>query len=148
MEDTHPFWLKSLLLLLIALTLTTFAIHPVAAATITVDDSGGEDHTTIQAAIDNATPGDTIKVYPGTYNENVDVNKQVNITSTGGAAVTNVIAALYSDHVFEVTADNVAISGFNVGGAAAYPNAGIYLGSSSNGILINNTASNNTYYGI
>jgi pectin methylesterase-like acyl-CoA thioesterase len=45
-----------------------------AAATITVDDSGGADHTTIQAAMLAAAPGDTINVAPGSYVGPVVVN--------------------------------------------------------------------------
>ncbi|WP_321431274.1 NosD domain-containing protein [uncultured Methanolobus sp.] len=109
-----------------------------------VDDSGGADYTTIQAAVNAAIDGQTILVYPGTYNENVNVNKQLNITSTGGAAVTYVIAANANDDVFDVTADGVTISGFNVSGATGDYRGGISLAPSSNyNTLISNIASNN-----
>ncbi|MFB6295239.1 MAG: right-handed parallel beta-helix repeat-containing protein [Halobacteriales archaeon] len=49
---------------------TAFAGTAVSATdTIVVDDSGGADYETIQAAVDNASDGDTIKVKPGTYRE-------------------------------------------------------------------------------
>jgi parallel beta-helix repeat protein len=122
------------------------SIGTAAAATITVDDDGGADYISIQTAVNNSTDGDTILVYPGTYNENVDVYKQLNITSTGGASVTNVVAASEGDHVFDITADGVSINGFSVSGAGYYK-AGIYLQSCSNNILKNNNVENN-YYGI
>lgn len=43
--------------------------------TICVPDS----YLTIQAMVNAANPGDTIIVYPGTYTENVDVNKSLTI---------------------------------------------------------------------
>jgi parallel beta-helix repeat protein len=42
---------------------------------ITVDDSGGADYTKIQDAIDDAFPGDTIRIKSGTYRENVYIDK-------------------------------------------------------------------------
>jgi hypothetical protein len=61
-----------------------------AAATVrVVDDNGaqcpGAAFTTIQSAIDAASPGDTIKVCAGTYNEVVTVNK-ANLRLVGPAA--------------------------------------------------------------
>ena len=44
---------------------------------IYVDDDGGADYTRIQDAIDNASTGDTIFVYIGTYKENIIVNKSI-----------------------------------------------------------------------
>ena len=35
------------------------------AKTITVDDSGGADYSSIQNAVNNATEGDTIRVFEG-----------------------------------------------------------------------------------
>ncbi|WMW24959.1 NosD domain-containing protein [Methanolobus sediminis] len=120
---------------------------PLRNSIYTVDDGGGADYTTIQAAVNAAIPGATVLVYPGTYVENVNVDKRLNITSTDGAAVTNVIAASTNDHVFEVTADGVKINGFNVSGATYYYKAGICLHYSDYNTLTNNSATNN-YNGI
>ncbi|WP_342678477.1 NosD domain-containing protein [Methanofollis sp. UBA420] len=50
------------------LILLTLLIAPTAAATLYVDDDGGEGvYTTIQAAHDAAAEGDTICILPGTY---------------------------------------------------------------------------------
>ncbi|WP_292471328.1 NosD domain-containing protein [Methanolobus sp.] len=114
------------------------------AATITVDDSGGADYTSIQDAVNAATAGDTILVSQGTYNENVDVNKQVTITSKDGAQVTNVVAATGNDHVFDVSADGVTIEGINVRGATGRLKAGIYIDSDNN-TLSNNIVSDSVY---
>ncbi|MEL4304260.1 NosD domain-containing protein, partial [Methanococcoides sp. LMO-2] len=137
--------------------------------TIYASKSGTEDEInvypgySIQDAVDGATNGDTIVVYPGTYNENVNVYRQVNITSSGGAALTNVTAVSNSDHVFVVTADGVTINGFNVTGASIgssgisldrvqgciisnnninFNKYGIYLDNSSNNLIYNNCLNN------
>jgi len=55
--------------------------------TLTVDDSGGKDFTTIQAAINVATAGDTISVEAGTYVEVVNIDKP--LTLSGATAGIN-----------------------------------------------------------
>ena len=102
-----------------------------SAATWHVDDDLADypdaNFTKIQDAVDAASPGDTIIVYPGTYTENVDMNKDhLTIKSESGAETTIVQAANPDDHVFEVTADYVNISGFTVMGAGEYK-AGIFI---------------------
>src|SRR5436305_8748343 len=67
--------------------------HPAAAATTRlVDDDGaataascdagapGSAFTTISAAVAAAVAGDTVKVCPATYNEQVTVNKSLTLT--------------------------------------------------------------------
>ena len=51
----------------------------VSATTLYVGGSGSGNYTTIQAAIDNASSGDTVYVYPGQYDENLIVNKTINL---------------------------------------------------------------------
>ncbi len=51
-------------------------------ATIYVPD----DHGTIQAAVDNASAGDTIIVRDGTLYENININKQITLQSENGTA--------------------------------------------------------------
>ncbi len=99
---------------------------PVSASPTIIHVPG--DYATIQAAIDAASPGNTILVASGNYTENINVNKSVIIQSVNGANVTTVQAANSTDHVFEVTADNVTIALFKIRGASGQDKAGIYVG--------------------
>ena len=51
--------------------------------TITVDQSGSGDYTSIQRAIDNATDGDKIVIYPGTYLNSIIVDKDLRLEGLG-----------------------------------------------------------------
>ena len=86
--------------------------------------------TPIQAAVDNASENDVICVKDGTYSDNVDVNvDHLTIRSENGSGSTMVQAASSSDHVFDITADYVNISGFTVTGATSNSKskAGIFI---------------------
>ena len=62
--------------LVVLFTLLVFSVITPVAAGVTwyVDDDGGSNFTSIQAAVNAASAGDTIIVRDGTYIENVDVN--------------------------------------------------------------------------
>ena len=49
--------------------------------TLIVKQDGSGDYTVIQEAVDNAIAGDTIRVYPGRYYENINVTKDLSIVS-------------------------------------------------------------------
>ena len=80
-------------------------------------------YVTIQAAINAANPGDTVSVCPGTYVENILINKaNLTVSSTSGYGVT-VIRAAVVNSVVTVTGVNAAVSGFTlapVGNTAKY----------------------------
>ena len=115
-----------------------------SATTYTVGASGC-DYTTIQAAVNAASSYDTIYVYNGSYTENVDIST-AHLTLQGeGRDVVTVTAANSGDHVFEVTADYVNISGFTATGTTVGWKAGIYLISSDHCNVFDNNASNNDH---
>jgi len=68
--------------LLLAVVVVIFTIPAFATITI-VDINGAGQFTSIQQAIDNANPGDTIQVWPGTYNEAININKNVVLQGSG-----------------------------------------------------------------
>jgi hypothetical protein len=111
--------------------------------TFTVDDSGGADFTTIQAAVDASlafgTPV-TILVNPGTYNENVTISRSdLTLSSTGGRAVTTINGQVSGPENATLTVgsgfDNVVIGGAGQGftivgfdkGNPGIENAAVYL---------------------
>ena len=65
-----------------ALVVCLLAVE-VNAKTWIVDVNGGGDFTTIPAALNASRTGDTIKVWPGEYRDQVDINKDVTIIGSG-----------------------------------------------------------------
>jgi len=69
-------------------------------------------YVSIQAAIDDANPGDTIFVSAGTYYETVVINKSINLH--GEDRDTTIIDGNGSGDVVNITANWVSISGFTM----------------------------------
>lgn len=80
--------------------------------TIYVGGSGPGNYTSIQDAIDNASNGDAVFVFSGTYYENVVVDKSINLV--GEDRNLTVIDGGGKDKVVNISADGVTISGFNI----------------------------------
>lgn len=106
--------------------------------------NSGLDYVTIQEAIDapETFNGHAIIVSPGTYNENIDVNKSLSIRSVSNDPADTVVNA--SDQgipVFNVTTNNVSIGGFTITGAGE--DAGIYISGFKNSSISDNIVVDN-----
>ena len=99
------FILGVLLMLIIVIEGATGEIIVVAK------DSNG-DYEKIQYAIDNATAGDKIRVWEGTYEEEIVVNTKLSIIGNGSTDTK--IDGGSNDDVVDVRTSNVTISGFRI----------------------------------
>jgi nitrous oxidase accessory protein NosD len=161
--------MKRLLRVALALTAGLLLIGTTpanAAVTQVVDDDGLASltncnaatpaNTTIQAGVNAAAPGDTVKVCPGTYTENVTVNKALILNGAkpgvNGTRVVNpanesiVHSADPNLPIFMLTANGITLNGFLVEGNSN--NAGIQTSPVSSGYQILNNIVRDNVFGI
>jgi len=119
-----------------------------SADTITVDNDGGADFEKIQDAVNSSEDGDTIRVWEGTYYENVVVNKSVSLIGNGSANTT--IDGRGNESVVTIASDWVKIGKFSIINSGKrnplYRDSGIKV--ISHGIYIFDTRCTNNFYGI
>ena len=107
-----------------------------------VGGSGEGNYTKIQDAIDNASDGDTVFVYNGTYKENLIVNKSINLL--GEEKNTTIIDGNQDGCTINLNTENTTIKNFTIIGGGFdtdefknFFRAGIRV-TSSNNIIRNN----------
>ena len=147
----HKFTSISLILILVLGTLPlildiAFEHSTVTAATITVDPNGEGNYTTIQAAIDNASAGDTIRIWAGTYNEQITVNKTLTIIGNG-TENTTIDGAGFTYNLVSVYANWTNITGLKFNYSHSTWQTELYLESVNNCSIYNNNFTN-CYNGI
>jgi nitrous oxidase accessory protein len=153
--------LKTMSAVAIAAALLTMGASAAQAATRYVNPDGlcggnSPCYTTIQAAINAANNGDTIKVADATYNESVNINKS--LTLQGGEAGVDARNRSGAESVInagcspvQITADNVTLDGFTVQGSTMTDPctiAGIWMnpggsGGGNGAQIVNNIVQNN-----
>jgi len=113
--------------------------------TITVDDDGPADFSTIQAAIDDANEGDTVFVALGTYKEDVIMKDGVNLQGAGAEETTIDGCGMYT---VVRGANSCRLDGFTITGYVDYDIHGVYCEHAQNLTISHNIIKNNTEYGI
>ncbi len=96
--------------------LTVFTVYEsdvAEASTLYVGGTGGGNYTSIREAMDDATDGDTVFVYSGTYQEQLHIDKSIDLVGED-PNTTNIIPET-EEHVIEVWSSNVTISSFKIG---------------------------------
>ena len=150
-----------LYLLLISILLSILLLLPLIAsaqAVIIVNQTspactaGSAYYTTIQSAVDAAASGDTITVCSGTYNENVDITKSLTVKSFSQNPSDTIVQAVNTnDHVFDIKASWVNISGITAQNATGNVCAGFHSYVYSPkvvGLNITNIVAVNNYVGV
>jgi pectin methylesterase-like acyl-CoA thioesterase len=120
----------------------TDAIARLSRGTIIVDKNGGGDHSTIQAAVNAASPLDTIRVWSGNYAENVVINKDLTLLGNGSA--TTVIDGGGKGDVLSIRSPHVDISGFRLRNSDS-KGSGIDVTNLSHGRISENAITDNHF---
>jgi len=123
-----------------------------------------QDYATIQEAVINSNPGDTIQVSPGTYHVNLFIDK--NLTLTGENAETTILNGDGESTVIRANSTSITVSGFTITNAyngivleecnesqikenrIDCSGKGIWLHYSNNSIVTDNYVSGSTCRGI
>jgi parallel beta-helix repeat protein len=93
---------------------------------IYVGGTGPGNSSTIQDAVNNATAGDTIFVYHGTYHESLVIEKSLMLISEN--KTTTIIDGDGNGHVVTLAAGHCTISGFTITHSKKkFPSAGIFV---------------------
>lgn len=86
---------------------------------LVVDTGGGAEYRSLQAAVDAAEPGDTVRVRSGTYREQVTVEKDLRIVAPNGAVLngsgTDRRTAIDIGSDAGVLVDGLTITGYTTG---------------------------------
>ncbi len=113
MDRRRSSLIVSLFILMAGLSLALSVIPQNAgAATLYVGGAGPGNYTTIQDAINNANPGDTVYVFSGTYPEFVNIYTPISLV--GEDKSTTTIGGNYVWSGMEVISDWVNVTGFTL----------------------------------
>jgi hypothetical protein len=137
---------------LVVLALLLAIAGSAGAATLKVDASGGGAYSSIQAAIDAASSGDSVLVAPGRYQERVRISGlDVYLVSSHGPLATTIDGGGAGPVIHCVSmSENSSIEGFTITGGVTYPpvvGGGIYLAFQASPLISNNIITGNQVFG-
>jgi nitrous oxidase accessory protein len=119
-----PFWFIILLLLWLV---------PVDAS---AEDLKVEEGQSIQRMLDQAEAGDILTIFPGTYRENIVINKRMTLKGEPGAK----IDGGGKGDVIEITAPDVTVKGLTIqNSGSGQEDSGIFIKKADGNIIENNT---------
>lgn len=141
--------IKKIILLFIIILL--FQINNVCAMKILYVDNDINynnnkvtNFTSISTGIHAASEGDTIFIFPGTYVENIIIDKQLNIYGVNVNGEEPIVNGGGNGSVFTLNADGILINGIEIINSGNKSNdAGIKVKSNYNTIKYNNFSNNN-----
>jgi parallel beta-helix repeat protein len=84
----------------------------VSTSTLYVSNNFPNHFRSIQSAIDNASAGDTIRVYAGFYNENITINKSINLI--GNSSINTIIS--HNNTIIKLGTDTEFANWCNISG--------------------------------
>ena len=126
--------------ILFSLLFIGLTIIPVATATEFTVGPSGSDFTSIQAAINRAFEGDVIFVQSGTYLENLQLNKKIDLIGEDSGEGAPVIEPVKKGNAIEILADGCRIEGFTIQNIDM--STGIRVNSNENNITKNSFQNN------
>ncbi|TFG91995.1 MAG: DUF1565 domain-containing protein, partial [Candidatus Atribacteria bacterium] len=120
----------------------------VDAGNTTGTEDGTKTHpfNTITEGLIAVSSGKSVVVAAGTYNEQLIINKEINLQGAGQDN-TFITGSGLTENLISLEADNITISGFTIDGASSTAK-GIYFDNCSSTNINNNTIQNNVSYGI
>lgn len=123
------------------------AVYPLSGEILYVGGSGPGNYSRIQDAVDNASSGSLIIVYPGVYNETVVIATSLSLE--GMNQTTTVIDGGNAGSVVSITASQVSVRGFTVQQACDDLNcAGIKITGVSHCTLQECCVQHNSWFGV
>jgi parallel beta-helix repeat protein len=132
-------WVSLLIMISSIVILVEIAERVEAPTTLYVGGGGPGNYSKIQWAIDNASDGDTVFVYSGTYYENIIVDKTINLN--GENRDTTIIDGSGPTDVVLITQHRTNVSDFTVRNGYY----GIYVENADRCNVSSNNLSDNSY---